>query len=327
MIQEKESTVKLEHAGLDENTRNMLQKLKIVTVIGSGTMGNGICHVFAQSGFDVHMMDINQAAMDKALATIGKNMDRQIAKNTMTEESKAAALGRITTYTDMAEAVKDADIVIEAATENIDLKVKIFQELDKLCPEHTILASNTSSISITRIGSFTKRAPKVIGMHFMNPVPVMKLVEIINGYATDAEVTQLVYDLSKYLGKVPCVVNDYPGFISNRILMPLINEAILSLQEGVAGVEEIDTIMKLGMAHPMGPLQLADFIGLDTCHSIMNVLHMGFGKQKYAPATLLANMVQAGFLGVKSGEGFYKYTPGSKELVVSERFKSKQWKM
>lgn len=327
MIQEKESPVKLEHAGLDENTRNMLQKLKIVTVIGSGTMGNGICHVFAQSGFDVHMMDINQAAMDKAIATIGKNMDRQVAKSTLTEETKAAALARISTYTDMAEAVKDADIVIEAATENIDLKIKIFQQLDALCPEHTILATNTSSISITRIGSYTKRPGKVIGMHFMNPVPVMKLVEIINGYATDAEITQTVYDLSKYLGKVPCVVNDYPGFISNRILMPLINEAILSLQEGVAGVEEIDTIMKLGMAHPMGPLQLADFIGLDTCYSIMNVLHMGFGNQKYAPATLLANMVQAGFMGVKSGEGFYKYTPGSKELVISDRFKAKQWKM
>jgi 3-hydroxybutyryl-CoA dehydrogenase len=273
------------------------------------------------------MMDINQAAMDKALVTIGKNMDRQVAKNTLTEADKTAALANISTYTDMAEAVKDADIIIEAATENIDLKIKIFQELDKLAPERAILATNTSSISITRIGSYTKRPGKVVGMHFMNPVPVMKLVEIINGYATDAQVTQTVYDLSKYLGKVPCVVNDYPGFISNRILMPLINEAILSLQEGVAGVEEIDTIMKLGMAHPMGPLQLADFIGLDTCYSIMNVLHMGFGNQKYAPATLLANMVQAGFLGVKSGEGFYKYTPGSKDLVVSERFKSKQWKM
>ncbi|MCD6062277.1 MAG: 3-hydroxybutyryl-CoA dehydrogenase [Flavipsychrobacter sp.] len=327
MLQEKQSPVKLEHAGLDENTRNMLQQLKIVTVIGSGTMGNGICHVFAQSGFNVHMMDINQAAMDKALVTIGKNMDRQVAKNTLTEADKTAALANISTYTDMAEAVKDADIIIEAATENIDLKIKIFQELDKLAPERAILATNTSSISITRIGSYTKRPGKVVGMHFMNPVPVMKLVEIINGYATDAQVTQTVYDLSKYLGKVPCVVNDYPGFISNRILMPLINEAILSLQEGVAGVEEIDTIMKLGMAHPMGPLQLADFIGLDTCYSIMNVLHMGFGNQKYAPATLLANMVQAGFLGVKSGEGFYKYTPGSKDLVVSERFKSKQWKM
>jgi 3-hydroxybutyryl-CoA dehydrogenase len=327
MVQEKTGSAKLENAGLDTNTRNMIEKLKIVTVIGSGTMGNGICHVFAQSGFNVHMMDINQGALDKAIGTITKNMDRQIAKSTLTEEAKAEALSRIVTYTDMAEAVKDADLVIEAATENIDLKIKIFQELDKLCPERTILATNTSSISITRIGSYTKRPGKVIGMHFMNPVPVMKLVEIINGYATDKDVTNTVYSLSKYLGKVPCVVNDYPGFISNRILMPLINEAILSLQEGVAGVEEIDTIMKLGMAHPMGPLQLADFIGLDTCYSIMNVLHMGFGNQKYAPATLLANMVQAGYLGVKSGEGFYKYTAGSKELVVSERFQNKQWQL
>lgn len=318
---------KLEHAGLDENTTNMLQKLKTVTVIGSGTMGNGICHVFAQNGFKVHMMDINQGALDKAMATIGKNMDRQVSKETLTEADKAKALGNITTYTDMTEAVKDADIVVEAATENIDLKVKIFQELDKLAPERCILATNTSSISITRIGSFTKRPGKVIGMHFMNPVPVMKLVEVINGYATETEVTNTVYSLSKYLGKVPCIVNDYPGFISNRILLPMINEAILALQEGVAGVEEIDTIMKLGMAHPMGPLQLADFIGLDTCYSIMNVLHMGFGAQKYAPATLLANMVQAGFLGAKSGEGFYKYTPGSKELVVSDRFKNKSWQM
>jgi 3-hydroxybutyryl-CoA dehydrogenase len=319
--------VKLETAGPDEKIKNMLQQLKVVTVIGSGTMGNGICHVFAQNGFNVHMMDIKQPALDKALATIGKNMDRQVAKNTLSEENKQAALARITTYTDLAEAVKDADIVVEAATENIDLKVKIFQDLDKMCPEHTILATNTSSISITRIGSFTKRPGKVIGMHFMNPVPVMKLVEIINGYATEKEVTDIVYHLSEYLGKVPCIVNDYPGFISNRILMPLINEAILALQEGVAGVTEIDTIMKLGMAHPMGPLQLADFIGLDTCYSIMNVLHMGFGNQKYAPATLLANMVQAGYLGVKSGEGFYKYTPGSKDMIVSERFQNKSWKI
>ncbi|HQE13018.1 MAG TPA: 3-hydroxyacyl-CoA dehydrogenase NAD-binding domain-containing protein [Flavipsychrobacter sp.] len=324
---EKQPLVKIEHAGLDVNTTAMLQKVKTVAVIGSGTMGNGICHVFAQSGFNVHMMDINQAAMDKAVATIGKNMDRQIAKNSLTEEAKQQALSNISTYTDMAEAVKTADIVIEAATENIDLKVKIFQQLDQLAPAHTILATNTSSISITRIGSFTKRPGKVIGMHFMNPVPVMKLVEIINGYATDVEVTNTIYVLSQYLGKVPCVVNDYPGFISNRILMPMINEAVLSLQEGVAGVEEIDTIMKLGMAHPMGPLQLADFIGLDTCYSIMNVLHMGFGNQKYAPATLLANMVQAGFYGVKSGEGFYKHTPGSKELVVSDRFKNKKWEL
>lgn len=299
----------------------MIQHIKNITVIGSGTMGNGICHVFAQAGFKVNMMDINQAAMDKALVTIGKNMDRQIAKGAMTEEDKAASIANITTFTDMAAAVSDADLVVEAATENIDLKMKIFQQLDSLSPEKTILASNTSSISLTRIASHTKRPGKVIGMHFMNPVPVMKLVEIINGYATDQEVTDTIRELSTFIGKVPCVVNDFPGFISNRILMPLINEAILSLQEGVASIEDIDTIMKLGMAHPMGPLQLADFIGLDTCFSIMNVLHMGFGNQKYAPATLLANMVQAGYLGVKSGEGFYKYTPGSKELVVSSRFK------
>lgn len=326
MIQEKETTAKLGDTSLDQKTKEMLQKFKIVTVIGSGTMGNGICHVFAQNGFNVHMMDIKQAALDKAIATIGKNMDRQIAKEKITEDQKNDALGRITTHTDMAEAVKDADLVIEAATENIELKTKIFEDLDKMCPEHTILATNTSSISITRIGSHTSRPDKVIGMHFMNPVPVMKLVEIINGYATSHEVTQTIHDLSSFLGKVPCVVQDYPGFVSNRILMPLINEAIITLQEGVAGVEEIDTIMKLGMAHPMGPLQLADFIGLDTCYSIMNVLHMGFGKQKYAPATLLCNMVQAGYHGVKSGEGFYKYTPGSKDKVVSDRFSDKAWR-
>lgn len=308
-------------SGCDDKTQQMLQQIKTVTVIGSGTMGNGISHVFAQSGFTVHMMDIKQDALDKAIVTIGKNMDRQVSKGGMTDEDKTAALSRIRTFTDMAEAVKDVDLVVEAATENIDLKVKIFQELDKLAPAHCILASNTSSISLTRIASFTKRPAQVIGMHFMNPVPVMKLVEVINGYATDSKVTDVVVNLSKFLGKVPCVVNDYPGFISNRILLPMLNEAILALQEGVAGVEEIDTIMKLGMAHPMGPLQLADFIGLDTCYSIMNVLHMGFGNQKYAPATLLANMVQAGYLGVKSGEGFYKYTPGSKEMVVSSRFK------
>ncbi|RYD51535.1 MAG: 3-hydroxybutyryl-CoA dehydrogenase [Sphingobacteriales bacterium] len=296
--------------------------MRIVTVIGSGTMGNGICHVFAQNGFQVHLMDINQLALDKALATIGKNMDRQIAKNALSEDAKNAAMGRIATFTDTAEAVKDADLVVEAATENIDLKIKIFQQLDKLCPEKTILATNTSSISITRIGSYTNRPGKVIGMHFFNPVPVMKLVEIINGYATEEEVTNTVRDLSLFLGKEPAVVSDYPGFISNRILMPMINEAITALQEGVAGVEEIDTVMKLGMAHPMGPLQLADFIGLDTCYNIMHVLHMGFGATKYAPATLLANMVQAGYLGVKSGEGFYKYTSGSKELTVSSRFKN-----
>ncbi len=305
----------------------MSENLKNVTIIGSGTMGNGISHVFAQCGFSVNMMDIKQEALNKAVATIGKNMDRLVAKGSLTEEDKTASLARITTYTDMAEAVKNADLVIEAASENIDLKLNIFRQLDELCPAHCILATNTSSISLTRIGSVTKRPGKVIGMHFMNPVPVMKLVEIINGYATEAEVTSTIYHLSERLGKVPCVVNDYPGFISNRILMPLINEAVLALQEGVAGVTEIDTIMKLGMAHPMGPLQLADFIGLDTCYSIMHVLHMGFGNQKYAPATLLANMVQAGYMGVKSGEGFYKYTPGSKELIVSARFASKQWKI
>ncbi len=303
----------------------MPSKLQTVTVIGSGTMGNGISHVFAQCGFNVNMMDIKQDALDKAVAVIGKNMDRQVTKGTLTEDAKKQALSRIKSFTDMAAAVKDADLVVEAATESIDLKLNIFRELDKHCPENCILASNTSSISLTRIASVTSRPGKVIGMHFMNPVPVMKLVEIINGYATDKEVTQTIVTLSEQLGKVPCVVNDYPGFISNRILMPLINEAVLALQEGVAGITEIDTIMKLGMAHPMGPLQLADFIGLDTCYSIMHVLHMGFGNQKYAPATLLANMVQAGYLGVKSGEGFYKYTPGSKELVVSERFASKVW--
>jgi 3-hydroxybutyryl-CoA dehydrogenase len=304
----------------------MSLKSNTVTVIGSGTMGNGISHVFAQCGFNVNMMDINQAALDKAVATITKNMDRLVTKGTLTEEVKQASLARITTYTDMAAAVKDASLVVEAATENIDLKCNIFRQLDQHCPEYCILATNTSSISLTRIASVTKRPGKVIGMHFMNPVPIMKLVEIINGYSTEKEVTQTIYQLTEQLGKVPCVVNDYPGFISNRILLPMINEAVLALQEGVAGVEEIDTIMKLGMAHPMGPLQLADFIGLDTCYSIMNVLHMGFGAQKYAPATLLANMVQAGYYGVKSGEGFYKYTPGSKELVVSERFTSRTWK-
>ncbi len=303
----------------------MSSKLNTVTVIGSGTMGNGISHVFAQCGFNVNMMDIKQDALDKAISVIGKNMDRQVAKGTLTEDAKQQSLGRIKTFTDMAAAVANADLVVEAATENIELKLNIFKQLDQHCPADCILASNTSSISLTRIASVTNRPGKVIGMHFMNPVPVMKLVEIINGYATDREVTQTIIDLTVKLGKVPCVVNDYPGFISNRILMPLINEAVLALQEGVAGINEIDTIMKLGMAHPMGPLQLADFIGLDTCYSIMHVLHMGFGNQKYAPATLLANMVQAGYLGVKSGEGFYKYTPGSKELVVSDRFASRVW--
>lgn len=288
-------------------------------------MGNGICHVFAQSGFNVSMMDIKQDALDRAIATIGKNMDRQVAKGSLTEEAKQQAMGRIATFTDMAEAVKNADLVVEAATENVELKLNIFRQLDALCPADCILASNTSSISITKIASVTKRADKVIGMHFMNPVPVMKLVEVINGYGTSAAVTRLIYDMSEKLGKVPCVANDYPGFVANRILMPMINEAIITLQEGVAGVAEIDTIMKLGMAHPMGPLQLADFIGLDTCLSILNVLHSGIGNPKYAPATLLVNMVQAGYLGAKSGEGFYKYTAGSKDLVVSPMFSKKEW--
>lgn len=292
-----------------------------VTVIGAGTMGNGIAHVFAQSGFTVRLVDVNAAQLEKAIGTIGKNFDRQIAKGTSTEDQKKNALAAITTFTDIPTGVEKAELVVEAATENIDLKLKIFQQLDAAVPPRAILATNTSSISITKIAAATKRPQQVIGMHFMNPVPVMKLVEIINGYATEASVTTTIVELSKQLGKVPCVVNDYPGFIANRILMPMINEAIYSLYEGVAGVEAIDTVMKLGMAHPMGPLQLADFIGLDVCYSILHVLHEGFGNPKYAPCPLLTNMVTAGYLGVKSGEGFYKYTAGSKDLVVSDRFK------
>jgi 3-hydroxybutyryl-CoA dehydrogenase len=295
--------------------------IKNVTVIGAGQMGNGICHVFAQCGYKVVMMDVNQSALDKALATIGKNMDRQVAKETISEAQKIEALANITTHTAIADAVKNADIVIEAATENLDLKLKIFKDIDAHAPQGCILASNTSSISITKIGGATTRPEHVIGMHFMNPVPVMKLVEIINGYSTDPEMTKAIVNLTKAIGKVPCVVNDYPGFIANRILMPLINEAIYCLYEGIAGVPEIDTIMKLGMAHPMGPLQLADFIGLDTVLSILNVLYDGFGNQKYAPCPMLVNMVAAGKTGVKSGEGFYKYTAGSKDLVVAEHFK------
>ena len=294
--------------------------MKNISVIGAGTMGNGIAHVFAQSGFTVNLIDVQQAQLDKALQTIGKNFDRQIAKGTATEEQKATALGNITTHTDIAAGVKEAELVVEAATENVDLKLKIFRQIDEAAPAGCILATNTSSISITKIAAVTKRPDLVIGMHFMNPVPVMKLVEIINGYATSAAVTEKTVSLSKQLGKIPCAVNDYPGFIANRILMPMINEAIYSLYEGVAGVAEIDTVMKLGMAHPMGPLQLADFIGLDVCYSILNVLHDGFGNPKYAPCPLLVNMVTAGKLGVKNGEGFYIYTAGSKELVVSERF-------
>ena len=286
--------------------------MKNISIIGAGTMGNGIAHVFAQTGFKVNLIDVSAAQLEKAIATISKNFDRQVAKGTVTEEQKQTALNLISTVTDIAEGVKDADLVVEAATENIELKLNIFKQVDAAAPAGCILASNTSSISITKIASVTKRPELVIGMHFMNPVPVMKLVEIINGYATTKEVTTTIVELSKQLGKVPSVVNDYPGFIANRILMPMINEAIYSLYEGVAGVEEIDTVMKLGMAHPMGPLQLADFIGLDVCVSILKVLQDGFGNPKYAPCPLLVNMVTAGKLGVKSGEGFYVYEKGSK---------------
>jgi 3-hydroxybutyryl-CoA dehydrogenase len=295
--------------------------VQTVSIVGAGTMGNGIAHVFAQNGFKVSIVDVSLAQLDKAIANIGKNFDRQIAKGTATEEQKKTALANITIFSNMGEGVKNAELIVEAATENVELKIEIFEQIDKLAHKEAILATNTSSISITKIAAATGRADRVIGMHFMNPVPVMKLVEVINGYATTKEVTDTIVGLSRQLGKVPCVVNDYPGFIANRILMPMINEAIYSLYEGVAGVEEIDTVMKLGMAHPMGPLQLADFIGLDVCHSILNVLHDGFGNPKYAPCPLLVNMVTAGKLGIKSGEGFYKYEAGSKELVVSGRFK------
>ncbi|GAB2826007.1 3-hydroxyacyl-CoA dehydrogenase family protein [Ferruginibacter profundus] len=295
--------------------------IKNISVIGAGTMGNGIAHVFAQSGFTVNLIDSSPTQLHRALATIEKNLDRQMAKASITEAEKKATLANITTLSDIAAGVKNAGLVVEAATENIDSKLTIFKLLDMDAPADCILATNTSSISITKIAAITKRPGQVIGMHFMNPVPVMKLVEIINGYGTKKEVTETVIELSKQLGKIPCVVNDYPGFIANRILMPMINEAIYSLYEGVANVEAIDTVMKLGMAHPMGPLQLADFIGLDVCLSILNVLHDGFGNPKYAPCPLLVNMVMADKLGVKTGEGFYKYIAGSKELVVSERFK------
>ncbi len=292
-----------------------------ISVIGSGTMGNGIAHVFAQSGFKVNLIDISQDALDRALKTIEKNLDRMVAKEKIDEVQKASTLANIDTHTDLKTGVSDADLVVEAATENVDIKLKIFEDLESFTKPSCILASNTSSIPITKIGSVTKRPDKVIGMHFMNPVPVMKLVEVIRGYATSDEVTSLIMETSKKLGKVPTEVNDYPGFIANRILMPMINEAIISLHEGVAGVEEIDTVMKLGMAHPMGPLQLADFIGLDICLSIMNVLYEGFGNPKYAPCPLLVNMVTAGYLGVKSGEGFYSWGHGTKELIVSDQFK------
>jgi 3-hydroxybutyryl-CoA dehydrogenase len=295
--------------------------MKNIAVIGSGTMGNGIAHVLAQNTYKVTLIDISEDALKKAIGTIQKNLDRQLAKKIISAEVMAATLANISTQTDLKSGVKDVDLVVEAATENADLKLKIFKDLDDACPPETILASNTSSISITKIASVTKRPDKVIGMHFMNPVPVMKLVEVIRGYSTTDKVTNVIMHLSKSLGKIPVEVNDYPGFIANRILMPMINEAIYSVYEGVAGVEEIDTVMKLGMAHPMGPLQLADFIGLDVCLSILTVLLDGFGNPKYSPCPLLVNMVQAGHKGVKSGNGFYNYAAGSKELVLSSRFK------
>lgn len=292
-----------------------------VAVIGSGTMGNGIAHVFAQNGHQVNLVDISEASLEKAIATITKNLSRLVAKERITEEVKTSTLANISTFTKIDEALGDRDLVVEAATENVDLKLNIFRDMDAHSPENCILATNTSSISITKIASVTKRPEKVIGMHFMNPVPIMKLVEIINGYSTSKETTQTIVDLSKAIGKVPVPANDYPGFVANRILMPMINEAIYSLYEGVAGVAEIDTVMKLGMAHPMGPLQLADFIGLDVCLSILNVLQDGFGDPKYRACPLLVNMVTAGKLGAKSGEGFYSYGHGTKELIVSEQFK------
>ena len=294
--------------------------MKNISVIGSGTMGNGIAHVFAQQGYEVSLIDIKEEFLEKALAKISKNMDRQVSKGKLSEANKSASLARIITFTDLSSGVKNADLVVEAATENMEIKLDLFRKIDDLAPSKAILASNTSSISITKIAAATKRPSQVIGMHFMNPVPVMKLIEVVKGYATSEECTEKIMSLSKDLGKIPVEVNDYPGFVANRILMPMINEAVSTLYEGVAGVEEIDTVMKLGMAHPMGPLQLADFIGLDVCLSILRVLHDGFGNPKYAPCPLLVNMVEAGMKGVKSGEGFYTYTPGSKDLLVSPRF-------
>lgn len=294
--------------------------MKNIVVIGAGTMGNGIAHTFAQSGFAVSLVDVNQNSLDKAIQTITTNLDRIIAKGNLTEEEKANTLANITTFTDLKEAAPNADLIVEAATENLDLKLKIFKQIDELAPENCILATNTSSISITQIAAATKRPEKVIGMHFMNPVPIMKLVEIIKGYSTTKETFDEIFELSKTLGKVPTEVNDYPGFVANRILMPMINEAIETLYNGVAGVEEIDTVMKLGMAHPMGPLQLADFIGLDVCLAILNVMYDGFKNPKYAPNPLLVNMVMAGKKGVKSGEGFYDYSESKKAEKVSKMF-------
>lgn len=294
--------------------------MKNITVIGAGTMGNGIAHVFAQSGFAVNLVDVSQESLERGLKTIAGNLDRMIAKEKISEADKAATLNNITTFKDTAEAVKNADLVVEAATENLDLKLKIFKQIDEAAPAKAILASNTSSISITKIASVTSRPKQVIGMHFMNPVPMMKLVEIIRGYDTTDEVTKAIMEMSEKLGKIPVEVNDYPGFIANRILMPMINEAIYSLYEGVAGVKEIDEVMKLGMAHPMGPLQLADFIGLDVCLSILEVLYEGFKNPKYAPCPLLVNMVTAGKKGVKSGEGFYDYSASKKAEKLAAQF-------
>lgn len=294
-----------------------------ITVIGSGTMGNGIAHTFAQFGYQVSLVDIKQEFLDKAIATITKNIDRQVAKGSITESDKQNTMKNITTFTKLEDGARHADLVVEAATENVEIKLNLFRDLDRICKPETILSSNTSSISITQIASATKRPDKVIGMHFMNPVPLMKLVEVIRGKQTSDAVTKTVMETSRLLKKIPVEVNDAPGFVANRILMPMINEAIYTLHEGVAGVEEIDTVMKLGMAHPMGPLQLADFIGLDVCLSIIKVLHEGFGTPKYAACPLLEEMVKAGQLGVKSGGGFYKYSAGSKDLVLAERFKKK----
>ena len=294
--------------------------MKSISIIGAGQMGNGIAHVFAQSGYSVSLIDLSQESLDKALGVITKNLDRQVTKGVITEEAKTTTLANISLFTDMQAGVEGADLVVEAATENVDLKLKIFSQLDSMAPEKCILATNTSSISITRIAAITNRPSQVIGMHFMNPVPVMKLVEVIRGYSTSDEVTKGIMEIATLLGKVPVEVNDYPGFVANKILMPMINEAICTLYEGTAGVEEIDTVMKLGMAHPMGPLRLADFIGLDTCLAILRVLQDGFGNPKYAPCPLLVNMVMAGKLGDKTGEGFYFYPPGSKEFKVSPTF-------
>lgn len=295
--------------------------MKNISVIGAGTMGNGIAHTFAQENYQVNLIDISAESLEKAIKTIAKNLDRLVQKERISEADKIKTLSNITTFTDLKEGVKNADLVVEAATENVDLKLRIFKDMDANAPANAILATNTSSISITKIAAVTNRPEKVIGMHFMNPVPIMKLVEIIRGYSTSNAVTDEIMEVSRSLKKVPVEVNDYPGFVANRILMPMINEAIITLNEGVAGVEEIDTVMKLGMAHPMGPLQLADFIGLDVCLAIMEVLYEGLGNPKYAPCPLLVNMVTAGKKGVKSGEGFYSWGHGTKELIVSDNFK------